>query len=206
MTTTEDIDEEFVGRCYTKARRAPLVHGVIRSVNGGPNLRLPGGPYTLTQLAAIVISVGLLILTRPVWGGHGVGDVVVLIGVPFGAAFGMRHLHIDGRNPAAAATSVVMMLGAPRWGRIHGRPFRPARPAHVAPRVTLAQSELADHTGPVDRDQVPKSTPRTAQPPPDPAPRRPAAAPVPAPMSTSRAARATNSWATPSWTSSKQWN
>ncbi|MFD8391068.1 hypothetical protein ACFV2N_18170 [Streptomyces sp. NPDC059680] len=182
MNTAEDIDEELVGRCYTKARRAPLVHGVIRSVNGGPNLRLPFGPYTLTQLAAIVVSVGLLILSRPVWGGHGVRDVVVLIGVPFGSAFGMRHLHIDGRNPAAAAVSVVMMLGAPRWGRIHGRPFRPARPARDATRVTLAHPELADQGASVACGQVPNHAPRTTQPTPDPAPRRPAVAPVPTPM------------------------
>lgn len=133
----EDLDEELVGRCYTKARRAPLVHGVVRSVNGGPNFRLPLGPYTFTQLAAIVVSVGLLILSRPLWGGHGLADVVVLLAVPFGAAFAMRHLHIDGRNPAAAAASVALMLASPRWGRLHGRPLRPARAQRDDPRVTL---------------------------------------------------------------------
>lgn len=141
---TEELDEDFVGRCYTKARRAPLVHGVVRSVNGGPNFRLPFGPYTLTQLAAIVLSVGLLILSRPIWGGHGLGDVLVLVLVPFGAAFAMRHLHIDGRNPAAAAASVVLMLASPRWGRVHGRPLRPARTERDAPRVTLAHPDVDD--------------------------------------------------------------
>ncbi|MFD0509291.1 hypothetical protein ACFQ0G_53285 [Streptomyces chiangmaiensis] len=42
---------------------------MVRSVNGGPNFRLPFGPYTLTQLAAIVTSVGLLILSRPCGAG-----------------------------------------------------------------------------------------------------------------------------------------
>ncbi|WP_316782865.1 hypothetical protein [Streptomyces sasae] len=136
---TDELDEDVVGRCYTKARRAPLVHGVVRSVNGGPSLRLPFGPYTLTQLAAIVVSVGLLILSRPVWGGHGLTDVIVLVLVPFAAAYTMRHLHIDGRNPAAAGFSVAVMLASPRWGRVHGRPLRPARPVRDAPLVTLAQ-------------------------------------------------------------------
>lgn len=140
----EEIDEDFVGRCYTKARRAPLVHGVVRSVNGGPNFRLPFGPYTLTQLAAIVLSVGLLILSRPIWGGHGLGDVLVLLIGPFGAAFAMRHLHIDGRNPAAAAASVVLMLASPRWGRVHGRPLRPVRAERDTPRVTLAHPDVDD--------------------------------------------------------------
>ncbi|MFI6658157.1 hypothetical protein ACIBL8_21840 [Streptomyces sp. NPDC050523] len=163
---TDEIDEDLVGRCYTKARRAPLVHGVVRSVNGGPNFRLPFGPYTLTQLAAIVISVGLLILSRPVWGGHGLGDVVVLVLVPFGAAFAMRHLHIDGRNPAAAAASVVLMLASPRWGRVHGRPLRPARAERDAPRVTLADPD----------DGAPPPAPIPAR---APQPRRPAAQSVP---------------------------
>ncbi|MEU0389196.1 hypothetical protein [Streptomyces chartreusis] len=164
---TEELDEDFVGRCYTKARRAPLVHGVVRSVNGGPNFRLPFGPYTLTQLAAIVLSVALLILSRPIWGGHGLGDVLVLVLVPFGAAFTMRHLHIDGRNPAAAAASVVLMLASPRWGRLHGRPLRPARTERDAPRVTLADPDLDD--------APPPAPARAAQ------PRRPAAPTAPPP-------------------------
>ncbi|MFJ3310902.1 hypothetical protein ACIPSA_49835 [Streptomyces sp. NPDC086549] len=148
MTAPGEIDEDFIGRCYTKARRAPLVHGVVRSVNGGPNFRLPFGPYTLTQLAAIVISVGLLILSRPIWGGHGLADVLALFLVPFGAAFAMRHLHIDGRNPAAAAASVVLMAAGPRWGRLHGRPLRPARPQRDAPHVTLVHGGRDDSPPP----------------------------------------------------------
>lgn len=144
MNAPEELDEDFVGRCYTKARRAPLVHGVVRSVNGGPNVRLPFGPYTFTQLAAIVVSVGLLILSRPLWGGHGLGDLLVLVIVPFGAAFTMRYLHVDGRNPAAAVVSVVVMLAGPRWGRLHGRPLRCVRPERDAPRVTLAPPPTAD--------------------------------------------------------------
>ncbi|MFD0287688.1 hypothetical protein [Streptomyces lutosisoli] len=140
----EDLDEDLVGRCYTKARRAPLVHGVVRSVNGGPNFRLPFGPYTFTQLAAIILSVGLLILSRPLWGGHGLADIVVLLAVPFGAAFAMRHLHIDGRNPAAAAASVALMLAGPRWGRLHGRPLRPVRAQRDDPLVTLAAPAAED--------------------------------------------------------------
>ncbi|MFF9870092.1 hypothetical protein ACF1G0_32725 [Streptomyces sp. NPDC013953] len=133
-----EADGELIGRCYTKARRAPLVHGVIRDVNGGRGIRLPGGPYTLTQLAAIVATFGVLILTRPVWGGHGLMDVGLLLGLPFAAAFLLRHLHIDGRNPAAALVSVMTMLTGPKWGRLHGRPFRPARPSRGDVRITLA--------------------------------------------------------------------
>ncbi|WP_432095622.1 hypothetical protein [Streptomyces sp. bgisy100] len=142
MTTTlvdaSETDGELIGRCYTKARRAPLVHGVIRDVNGGRGIRLPGGPYTLTQLAAIVSTFVVLILTRAIWGGHGLVDVVVLLGLPFAAAFLLRHLHIDGRNPIAALISVAVMMTSPRWGRVHGQPFRPARPMSGDTLITLA--------------------------------------------------------------------
>ncbi|MFC9608008.1 hypothetical protein ACFTTN_31750 [Streptomyces niveus] len=138
---TGETGGELIGRCYTKARRAPLVHGVIRDVNGGRGLRLPGGPYTLTQLGAIVGSVGLLVLTRPVWGGHGLADAVVLVAVPFAAAFLLRQMHVDGRNPAAAAASVVMMLAGPRSGRLHGRPLRQPRPRHTGALATIGTGQ-----------------------------------------------------------------
>lgn len=147
LVDTAEADGEPIGRCYTKARRAPLVHGVIRDVNGGRGIRLPGGPYTLTQLAAIVSTFVVLIATRAIWGGNGLTDVAVLIGLPFAAAFLLRFLHIDGRNPAAALLSVAVMLTGPRWGRLHGRPFRPARPASGAPLITLATGGPAAGAG-----------------------------------------------------------
>lgn len=143
LVDAADADNELIGRCYTKARRAPLVHGVIRDVNGGRGIRLPGGPYTLTQLGSLVGTFVVLILTRAIWGGHGLLDVVVLLGLPFVAAFLLRHLHIDGRNPLAALVSVCVMLTGPRWGRLHGRPFRPARATGGDTRITLTAADPA---------------------------------------------------------------
>ncbi|MFD3728760.1 hypothetical protein [Streptomyces sp. NPDC058671] len=138
-----ELDVELIGRCYTKARRAPLVHGVIRDVNGGRGIRLPGGPYTLTQLAGIVGTVAALILTRPLWGGHGWLDVAALLVLPAVVAFVLRHLHIDGRNPAAALLSIVLMLAAPRRGQLRGRTYRPARPTRGDTRIHLPSGEQA---------------------------------------------------------------
>ncbi|MER6610774.1 hypothetical protein ABT282_33990 [Streptomyces sp. NPDC000927] len=164
-------EEELIGRCYTKARRAPLVHGVIRDVHGGRGIRIPGGPYTLTQLAAIVTSFIALILTRTLWGGHGLLDVAVLLGLPFGAAFALRRLHIDGRNPVAALISVTTLLTGPKQGRIHGRPFRPTRPARGDTRITLAatRAETAELPRPA------AAAPLTTRHSPAPAPTAPAA-------------------------------
>ncbi|MER7959177.1 hypothetical protein [Streptomyces sp. NPDC096030] len=138
-----ELDFELIGRCYTKARRAPLVHGVIRDVNGGRGIRLPGGPYTLTQLAGIVSTVAALILTRPVWGGHGWLDAAVLLVLPAVVAFVLRHLHIDGRNPAAALLSIALLLAAPRRGQLRGRVYRPVRPTRGDTRIHLPAHEKA---------------------------------------------------------------
>ncbi|MFF4449946.1 hypothetical protein [Streptomyces sp. NPDC001502] len=168
MTAYPDDSEgsEAIGRCYTKARRAPLVHGVIRDVNGGRGIRLPGGPYTLTQLAGIVSTVVVLVLTRPLWGGHGALDAAVVIILPFAVAFGLRHLHVDGRNPAAALVSVAVMLGSPRWGTFRGRPYRSVGPlqaealVHLVP--TPAARPLPDTAVPAEPEEVRR--PRTRQP------------------------------------------
>ncbi|MFD9078205.1 hypothetical protein [Streptomyces erythrochromogenes] len=169
----DEFDVELIGRCYTKARRAPLVHGVIRDVNGGRGIRLPGGPYTLTQLAGIVSTVAALSLTRPVWGGHGWLDVAVLLVLPAVVAFVLRHLHVDGRNPAAALLSVALMLAAPRRGQLRGRAYRPARPTRGDTRLHLPAAE----------DTAPASETEPA----------PAPAPPPGPGRPRRAARAAQS-------------
>ncbi|MFJ6354869.1 hypothetical protein ACIQKB_36100 [Streptomyces sp. NPDC092046] len=163
-TAENEQDFELIGRCYTKARRAPLVHGVIRDVNGGRGIRLPGGPYTLTQLAGIVASVGALILTRPVWGGNGWLDVAVLLVLPAAVAFVLRHLHIDGRNPAAALLSIALMLAAPRRGQLRGRTYRPTRPTRGDTRIHLpADAEPAEATAPA-RNVAPALEPRWPRP------------------------------------------
>ncbi|MFE0200714.1 hypothetical protein ACFW0I_33930 [[Kitasatospora] papulosa] len=154
--------DELIGRCYTKARRTPLVVGSVPG-GAGRSLRLPGGPYTLTQLTAIVASFLLLILTRSVWGGHGLLDVVVLLGAPVGAAFALRHLHIDGRNPAAAAASAFAMLTGPRWGRLKGRPYKPARPCGGNPVITLAATTPVAN-GPETRVQRTDAPPTVSRP------------------------------------------
>ncbi|MCA1219300.1 conjugal transfer protein, partial [Streptomyces sp. 8L] len=147
MTAAPETDpDELIGRCYTRARRSPVMVGLVKTGFGKP-IRLPFGPYTITQLAAIVVSAVVLVTTRPVWGGHGFLDALVLIVIPFGAAFTLRYVHIDGRNPAAALASVAVMLCGPRWGRTQGRTYRPARPRYCTTTTTLAASPLPAGAG-----------------------------------------------------------
>ena len=131
--SASDADgEHLVGRCYTAARRYPLQVG--RFSNGG---RIPGGPYTMTQLAVMIGVFVVLVVTRPLWGGFGLLDALVVLVVPYAAGWGICRVQIDHRNPLAAVASLAgVALSAPA-GKMHGRPVRP-RPAHlVAPVVTV---------------------------------------------------------------------
>ncbi|SEG85688.1 hypothetical protein SAMN05216223_116119 [Actinacidiphila yanglinensis] len=129
--------EALEGRCYTAARRYPLQIG--RFAGGG---RIPGGPYTLTQLAVMIGGFVVLIVTRPVWGGHGPFDFLVAAAVPFAAGWAVHRVQIDHRNPLAALVSLSGLVAGRSTGRIHGRPCRAGAPRLVSPRITL-------HTAPV---------------------------------------------------------
>ncbi|MGQ4732588.1 hypothetical protein ACUN3E_33655 [Streptomyces sp. Ju416(a)] len=110
-------DEVLVGRCYTKARRLPLVMGELSG------FRLWGGPYSVTQLVTMVIVLGLMLLLHPLWAHYGLLNAVLLIGVPFAAAFLVRYLPTEGRNPLMVLGGAVGVLTGGQ-GRIAGRPVR----------------------------------------------------------------------------------
>ncbi|MGW8985086.1 hypothetical protein ACWGQ9_20770 [Streptomyces parvus] len=110
-------DEVLVGRCYTKARRLPLVMGELSG------FRLWGGPYSVTQMVTMVIVLGLMLLLHPLWAHYGLLNAVLLIGVPFAAAFIVRYLPTDGRNPLMVLGGAAGVLTAGQ-GRIAGRPLR----------------------------------------------------------------------------------
>jgi hypothetical protein len=56
----------LVGHCYTKARRFPLVIGKLPG--GG---RIPGGPYSLHQIGAMVLAAIVLKQTSAIWAHFG---------------------------------------------------------------------------------------------------------------------------------------
>ncbi|MEU5108478.1 hypothetical protein AB0H07_40520 [Streptomyces sp. NPDC021354] len=117
---SDDPNERLIGHCYTKARRLPVVVGKIP----GGNARLPGGPYTKTQLAALVGLFIPLVATRSLWGTHTVLDLLIVVVVPYTGAWALRFVRLDGRNPAAVLLSITMLAAAPRHGRLRGRPWR----------------------------------------------------------------------------------
>ncbi|MGW6564969.1 hypothetical protein [Streptomyces sp. NPDC054975] len=113
-------DEVLVGRCYTKARRHPLMIGKW------PGGRKPiwGGPYTVPQVIVIAVVFAVLMLTRGLWAHFGLVNFVIAIGVPYVLSLVVRHVHIDGRNPLLVAVSAGGAVMAPAGGRLGGRPVK----------------------------------------------------------------------------------
>lgn len=111
--------EPLVGHSYTRARRFPLVIGKLPQ--GG---RIIGGPYTLAQVAVMVVTVVALLIAAPVWAHLGYADVAVYAAVPYGAGFAVRKARIEGRDPLRAGLGALTALGTPAGGRMRGRPYR----------------------------------------------------------------------------------
>lgn len=124
--------EVLEGRCYTAARRTPLQTG--QWAGGG---RIPGGPYTLTQLGVMIGGFVVLTVTRPLWGGGSYWDIAVVIVVPFTAGWAIHRVQVDHRNPVLAVASLIGLAVAPAGGRLRGRAWRPAPVRRHTPQVTV---------------------------------------------------------------------
>ncbi|CAM5670275.1 hypothetical protein [Streptomyces mordarskii] len=173
-----DPDDRLIGHCYTKARRLPVVVGKIP----GGNARLPGGPYTKTQLATLVALAIPLIATRSLWGTHSVLDLLIVIVIPYAGAWTLRFVRLDGRNPAAVMVSITMLATAPRHGRLRGRPWRAAsahraRAACTLPPTGRPAQDAADNQQATVADRERPETASEPEPPhlDQPAPLRPTA-------------------------------
>ncbi|WP_149563847.1 hypothetical protein [Streptomyces cacaoi] len=128
---------QLIGRCYTKARRLPLVLGQWEG------RRLWGGPYTVPQLVTMFVVLLGMVAAFPLWGHFGLLNVLPLVGVPYAASFAVRSLRIEGRSPFAVLASLTLLATAPHQGRLGGQPLRAPRPA-----VLFGASTLTWHPAP----------------------------------------------------------
>ncbi|MET7344596.1 hypothetical protein [Streptomyces sp. NPDC005547] len=115
--------EVLVGRCYTRARRHPLMIGRWPGGRG----RIWGGPYTVPQMVVLAGSLTLLLLTRALWAHFGLLNYVIALGFPYGLSLLVRHVQVDGSNPLSVAASSVGLLTRPAGGRLGGRPVKAVR-------------------------------------------------------------------------------
>lgn len=155
-----------VMKWFTRARRFPQLIG--RTPDGA---RIPGGPYTVTQVvgAGAVLFVGTR--TMGLWAHYGLlSNAVILLSVAAAVVFALGKIPVGSRNPLSVSTGTLRALSAPPTGRVAGRPVRLRRPHQIQHRVVVQQPAPA--------------TPLVAAPAPAASATRraaPAAAPQPAP-------------------------
>jgi len=154
----------LTGRCYTHARRFPLVIGKLQGFS------LPGGPYTITQVGMFIGALLVLILTRGLWARFpGVINLVIMVGLPYGLAWAARHARVEGRDPFRAALGLLTYFPAARSGRLHGHAYRSPRPAHMTGRLFVSHFLPLAVQSPISQParyaiQGPVASPRPATP------------------------------------------
>lgn len=156
-------EEELIGHSYTRARKHPLVIGKLPGAG-----RLPGGPYTITQVMTMVISFGLLVMTRDLWAHFGAMNFVLMALIPWGLAWVLRYARLDGRDPARAVRSLFIYSSTPAQGRLAGKPQRVARP-RLATATCTVRVRSAERPAPAAAAKPAHAARRTARPVPVPA-------------------------------------
>ena len=136
MSTAEgspNSGDQQVVRWYTRARRFPQLIG--RTPDGA---RIPGGPYTITQVATAGVLMLIALKTTSLWAHYGlIANGLLLAGVVYGVVFLLGKIPLGSRNPLAIAAGAWRALSAPSTGRLAGRPVRLRRPHRVQHRLTV---------------------------------------------------------------------
>ncbi|TCK58296.1 hypothetical protein [Curtobacterium sp. PhB136] len=122
-----------VARFYTAARRIPVLIGKI---NGA---RIPGGPYTLTQIVVGGIVLWIGYKTTGLWGAglYPLVRMTVLAGVAFGSTWATGKIPSTRRRLMDLASDFGTALSLPDLGTYQGRRISIARPHRVAGTVLM---------------------------------------------------------------------
>lgn len=122
-----------VARFYTAARRIPVLIGKI---NGA---RIPGGPYTLTQIVVGGIVLWIGYKTAGLWGAglYPLVRMTVLAGVAFGSTWATGKIPSTRRRLMDLASDFGTALSLPDLGTYQGRRISIARPHRVDGTVLM---------------------------------------------------------------------
>lgn len=152
-------DHQMIGRFYTSARRFKQVLGSLPD-----GTKIPGGPYTYSQIGLMVGTVVLGWLTRGVWGTNSaIGDLIILLTVAVGIGFLIGKMPHSRRNPLKILGSILVVLTHPGpGGTWRGRPLKLSMRAQKIQRDTKqaekAQSEAKNQTPESERRSGPESS------------------------------------------------
>jgi hypothetical protein len=111
---------------YRRGREHPRI---IRDFGGFK----PRWPITPLMTAVALGSLWLLHASMRLWAAPLPGPVavVLLFAVPVALAAAVQYLRMEGRAPLHMLAGLATLAAAPRRGRRHGQPVRPARRRRV---------------------------------------------------------------------------
>lgn len=140
MEEQPNDDRLMTGRFYTSARRFKQVLGSLPD-----GTKIPGGPYTYTQIAVIVGTFIVGWITRGVWSlGSAIGDFALLIVISVGLGFLIARMPSSRRSPLRMLGSMVALLAHPGpGGNWKGRAMKLSRKAQKIQRqqINTAKAE-----------------------------------------------------------------
>lgn len=142
MGSKTDV-ESLVGRSYTRGRRFPWVLGNFPTLGTEAPVRIPGGPYSMPQVAVFVVAVVVLSRTYRVWAGHGLVSVVFAAVVVLVPGWAVRRARVDGRPLHRALAGVVCVMTAPRHGRMFDRPYQEFGPVVLTGSVRFSSKRAS---------------------------------------------------------------
>lgn len=140
------MSKEEVARFYTRSRRFPKMIG--RMTDGS---RIPGGPYTLTQVGFGGVALMVLLLTRTLWSSGAVLlDLAITAGVTWGVTWVVGLIPMTRRNLVLAFVDAAAAMFKPHGGRYQERPVRLNRPHQAIGKALMptpaGETEPADDT------------------------------------------------------------
>lgn len=108
-TTSEARGEEVeVARWYTGTRHIPSMIGKLPTGE-----KLPGGPYTVSQLVTMVTLFLALFVTHSAWStANGVANLAILVMVPIFASWAVARVPWNMRSPMVTARALPTAWGA----------------------------------------------------------------------------------------------
>lgn len=120
-------------RFFTLARRIPTLFGRLHD-----GTRIPGGPYTVTQVVAAVVTAVVLWKSMALWARFGLlGNAALFVGLIVAVAFGAGRLPTGGRNPFAWAYGLLSLTFRRRGGRRRGQVLQVNRQRRVHHRFNV---------------------------------------------------------------------
>lgn len=157
MPPSETGPSADVLRWYTRARRVPQLVGKLPGSERG----IPGGPYTLTQMAGAGVAFWAASRTTSLWSPwvedpfHMLFEVPVQVAAAVAAAFLLRLIKPGGRDPLTASAALCRVWLAGTWGQTGGTPVKASRTVHVSGQPRLLLSPLGAPAGGDSTESVP---------------------------------------------------